>query len=127
MKQVYERSLWNKFTKNVDETSCSVSEVGNFFQLVFLSHLSNYIIAMIAVDCYVRIKNYVNFKTLLTTKAVLKLMWVAFCLALFKGFLVTTGMLLVCCYVYLYDIGRYYNKYDNSPSSQNYLDIRRCV
>ena len=83
----------NLLTARVYETSRSVSEVSKFLS-VFLSHLSNYIIAIIGVDRYFRIKHYANFKTWWTTKAVLKLMCTAFCLALFKGFLITTGLFL---------------------------------
>ena len=50
----------NLLTARVYETSRSVSEVSKFLS-VFLSHLSNYIITIIGVDRYFRIKHYANF------------------------------------------------------------------
>ena len=45
------------------------------------------------VDRYLRIKHFVNFKTMWTSRAVLKLIFLAFCIALLKALLITVGLL----------------------------------
>lgn len=51
--------------------NCSLLLAQIFFS-VFLTHLSMYTIAIIGVDRYVRIKYYVNFKTMWTKKVDLR-------------------------------------------------------
>lgn len=61
---------------------------------VFLTHFSVYIIAMIGMDRYVRIKHWLNFKAIWTTRIVLILTLIGFGLALFQAVIVTIGFLL---------------------------------
>ena len=61
---------------------------------VFLTHFSVYIIAMIGMDRYVRIKHYLNFKAIWTTRTVVIILFIGFCLALFQAVIITIGFLL---------------------------------
>ena len=74
-------------------THCSFVEVYAFFS-VFLLHTSGYTIAMIGVDRYLRIRFYAIFKTIWTTKKVLKLTLILFGLALFQAVIIAAGLLL---------------------------------
>ena len=74
-------------------THCSVGEVYAFFS-VFLLHISGYTIAIIGVDRYLRIRYYAIFKTIWTTKKVLKLTLILFFLALLQAVIITAGLLL---------------------------------
>ena len=51
----------------------------------FLAHLSSYTIAIIGIDRYVRIKYYINFRTIWTTKVVRSIICVGCLLALFQA------------------------------------------
>ena len=103
----------NLLTATFYETNCSVNDAGRFLS-VFLSHLSNYTIAIMGVDRYLRIKHFVNFKTMWTSRVVLKLIFLAFCIALLKALksIVNNSWFVtrskVCCLYYLYCIGWYY-------------------
>ena len=61
---------------------------------VFLTHFSVYIIAMIGMDRYVRIKHYLNFKAIWTTRIVVIILFIGFGLALFLAVIITIGFLL---------------------------------
>ena len=61
---------------------------------VFLTHFSVYIIAVIGMDRYVRIKHYLNFKVIWTTRTVLILIFIGFGLTLFQAVIITIGFLL---------------------------------
>ena len=119
----------NLLTATFCETNCSVNDASRFLS-VFLSHLSNYTIVIMGVDRYLRIKHFVNFKIMWTSRVVLKLIFLAFCIALLKALksIVNNSWFVtrskVCCLYYLYCIGRYYIRYDNNSSNQNYLDIK---
>ena len=64
------------------------------FVATFLSHMSNYIISILGVDRYFRIKHYATFRAMWTTKVVSKLMCIVFFLALIQAVTITTGTLL---------------------------------
>ena len=61
---------------------------------VFLTHFSVYIIAVIGMDRYVRIKHYLNFKVIWTTRTVVILIFIGFGLTLFQAVIITIGFLL---------------------------------
>ena len=71
---------------------CSVDEVF-VFVFTFLSHMSNYTIAVLGVDRYFRIKHYATFRAKWTTKLLSKLMCIVFSLALNQA--VTRAMGLI--------------------------------
>ena len=52
-----------------------------------------YTIAIIGIDCYVRIKNYANFKTLWTTRVVLRLIFIEIFLSLLQATMILIGFL----------------------------------
>ena len=60
----------------------------------FLSHLSAYVIAILGIDRYLRIKYFTNFKTLWKTKVVFILICFASLLAAFQAVIITTSWLL---------------------------------
>ena len=72
---------------------CSIY-VAFTFVATFLSHMSNYIISILGVDRYFRIKHYATFRAMWTTKVVSKLMCIVFFLALIQAVTITTGTLL---------------------------------
>ena len=82
----------NLLTATFYETNCSVNDASRFLS-VFLSHLSNYTIVIMGVDRYLRMKHFVNFKIMWTSRVVLKLIFLAFCIALLKALLITVGLL----------------------------------
>ena len=66
------------------------------YQLVsrFLPRLSGYIVGVIGIDRYIRIRYKMNFKSILTTKLLIFLMVLIFLIALTQVILITLGMLL---------------------------------
>ena len=72
---------------------CSFDEAF-IFAGTFLSHTSNYTIAVLGVDRYFRIKHYATFRAMWTTKVVSKLMCTVFFLALIQAAMITTGTAL---------------------------------
>ena len=63
------------------------------FVAVFILHLSMYTIAIIGIDRYIRIKHFVNFKTLWTTSVVLTLVFIEVFLFLLQAMMVLAGFL----------------------------------
>ena len=61
---------------------------------VLCMHLSMYSIAVIGIDCYLRIKHYANFKALWTTRVVLTLMCVGGFLSFFQTAMIVISVLL---------------------------------
>ena len=74
-------------------TKCSVIEAF-LFVLAFLLHSSCYTVALIAVDRYLRIKRFGDFRNFWTTTVVLKLTCAAILVALLQAVLVLTAALL---------------------------------
>ena len=72
---------------------CSI-DVAFTFVATFLSHMSNYIISILGVDRYFRIKHYATFRAMWTTKFVSELMCMVFFHALIQAVTITTGTLL---------------------------------
>ena len=72
---------------------CSL-HVASLISKAFLLHLSMYVVAVISIDRYVRIKNYANFKRIWTTKIVFTLIFISFSLALFQTLMVTMAFIL---------------------------------
>ena len=66
------------------------------YQLVsrFLPRLSGYIVGVIGIDRYIRIRYKMNFKSILTTKLLIFLMVLIFLIALTQVMLITLGMFL---------------------------------
>ena len=64
------------------------------FVTAFLTHLSGYMIVIIEVNRYLRIKYYVKFKTIESTKTVLILICSGSFLALFQAVMITAGLVL---------------------------------
>ena len=60
----------------------------------FLSHLSAYVIAILGIDRYLRIKYFTNFKTLWKTKVVFILICFLSLLAAFQAVIITISWLL---------------------------------
>ena len=71
---------------------CSVDEV-SVFVFTFLSHMSNYTIAVLGVDRYFRIKHYATFRAKWTTKLLSKLMCIVFFLAFIQAVTIATGVI----------------------------------
>ena len=71
----------NLFMASFYERNCLLQKILRFFSL-FLTHFSCYIIAILGIDRYIRIKYFTKFKTIWTKKVVLTLMCIAFCHAL---------------------------------------------
>ena len=59
------------FTIEFYNANCLVATTCLFVS-AFLTHVSGYTIAIIGIDCYIRIKYFVNFKSIWTTRVVLK-------------------------------------------------------
>lgn len=70
--------------------SCLVVHVFIFVS-AFALHLSVYIVAIIGVDRYLRIKHYARFKTIWTTKVVISLILISAILALFQAAMTIIG------------------------------------
>ena len=64
------------------------------FVSVFAVHLPVYIVAIIGVDRYVRIKHYASFKTIWTTKVAISLISISAILALFHAATTFIGLFL---------------------------------
>ena len=80
------------FTTMFYVQNCLVAHA-SIFVLVFAVHLSIYIISIIGVDRYLRIKHYASFKVIWTTKVVISLISVATIFALFQAVMTTIGLL----------------------------------
>ena len=63
------------------------------FVASFIVHLSIYTIAIIGIDRYIRIKHFVNFKTLWTTRVLLTLIFIAVFLSLLQAIMILVGFL----------------------------------
>ena len=70
--------------------SCLVVHIFIFVS-AFALHLSVYIVAIIGVDRYLRIKHYARFKTIWTTKVVISLILISAILALFQAAMTIIG------------------------------------
>ena len=64
-------------------TNCLVA-TACLFVTVFLTHVLGYTIAIIGIDRYFRIKYFVNFKVIWTTRVVLTLSCVGYLFALIQ-------------------------------------------
>ena len=82
----------NLFTATFYIMHCSLKVV-SLFSSAFLMHLSLYVVAVIGIDRYVRIKHYANFKRIWTTKIVLTLVFIGSSLALFQAVMITMGFI----------------------------------
>ena len=76
----------NLFMASFYERNCLLEEVLRLLS-IFLPHFSFYVIAILGVDRYLRIKYFAKFKTIWTEKVVLTLMCIAFFHALHLGVL----------------------------------------
>ena len=61
---------------------------------LFLTHVSGYTIAIIGIDRYIRIKYFVNFKAIRTTRVVLTLSCIGCIFALIQALMIRTDLLL---------------------------------
>ena len=75
------------------ETKWSVT-VSFLFLSVFFMHLSGYAIAIIGIYLYLRIKYYVKFKSIWTTKIVLTLICAGYILAFVQAAIIIGGLVL---------------------------------
>lgn len=82
----------NLFTATFYIMHCSLKVV-SLFSSAFLMHLLMYVVAVIGIDRYVRIKHYANFKRIWTKKIVLTLIFIGSSLALFQAVMVTMGFI----------------------------------
>ena len=64
------------------------------FVSVFLTHVSGYLIAIIGIDRYIRVKYFVNFKAIWTPRIVLTLSCIGCLLGLIQALMMVIGMLL---------------------------------
>ena len=83
----------NLFTATLYIMHCLLKVV-SLISTAFLMHLSMYVVAVIGIDRYVRIKYYTNFKRIWTTKIVFTLIFIGFSLALFQAVVVTMAFIL---------------------------------
>ena len=83
----------NLFTATLYIMHCLLKVV-SLISTAFLMHLSMYVVAVIGIDRYVRIKYYTNFKRIWTTKIVFTLIFIGFSLALFQAVVVTMAFML---------------------------------
>ena len=83
----------NLFTALSYEKNCLLMEIVLFVN-AFLMHLSGYMIAIIGVDHYLRIKYYVKFRTIWSTKIVLIFIFSGSFLAFFQAVMITVGLVL---------------------------------
>ena len=81
------------FTIEFYKANCLVATTCLFVS-VFLTHVSGYTIAIIGIDRYIRIKYFVNFKAIWTTRVVLTLSCIGCIFALIQALVITTGFLL---------------------------------
>ena len=81
------------FITQIYGTNCTAYLV---YELVcrFLPRLSGYIIGVIGIDRYIRIRYKMKFKMILTNRLLITLMVLVFCIALTQVVLITLGMLL---------------------------------
>ena len=63
------------------------------FVATFIIHLSMYTIAIIGIDRFIRIKHFVNFKTLWTARVLLTLIFIEVFLSLLQAIMVLVGIL----------------------------------
>ena len=75
------------------ETKCSV-KIASQFVSAFLSRVSGYIVAVIGVDRFIRIKYSMNYMSILTNTFATILMLLAFFLALIQATVITVGLLI---------------------------------
>ena len=69
--------------------------IGAFaFRSVFLYHFGSYIVALLGVDRYLRIKHYSNFRSIWTTKVATTLIIVMFFLASLQALMITLSSTL---------------------------------
>ena len=85
--------LKNLYTAAFYEKSCFLVKI-LVFVTAFLMHLSGYMIAIIGVDRYCRIKYYVKFKNLWSAKIVLIFICSGSLLAFFQVVMITVGLVL---------------------------------
>ena len=83
----------NLFTAAGYEKSCLLVKI-HIFVFAFLMHLSGYMIAIIGVDRYLRIKYYAKFKVIWSAKIVLIFICFGSFLALFQAVMITVGLIL---------------------------------
>ena len=83
----------NLYTAAFYEKSCFLVKI-LVFVTAFLTHLSGYMITIIGVDRYLRIKYYAKFKTIWSAKIVLIFICSGSLLAFFQAVMVTVGLAL---------------------------------
>ena len=83
----------NLFAVTTYEKNCLIEGIA-VFVIVFLLYLSEYMTAIIGVDRYLRIKYYVKFKTIWSTKIVLIFICSRSFLAFFQAVMITVGLVL---------------------------------
>ena len=83
----------NLCTIHFYEKNCFV-KLASISISTFLSHLSAYVIAILGIDRYLRIKYFTNFKTLWKTKVVFILICFLSLLAAFQAVIITISWLL---------------------------------
>ena len=83
----------NLCTIHFYEKNCFV-KLASISISTFLSHMSAYVIAILGIDRYLRIRYFTNFKTLWKTRVVFRLICFASLLAAFQAVIVTISWLL---------------------------------
>ena len=73
--------------------NCSIV-TANLFLSAFFMHVSGYIIAIIGIDRYIRIKYYAQCKVIWTTRVVLALLFIGCLLAFCQTLMITISLLL---------------------------------
>ena len=81
----------NLFIASNYQKNCLLEELVEFVTIFFM-HLSVYMIAIIGVDRYHRIKYYVKFKTIWSTKILLVFICSGPFLAFFQAIMITAGL-----------------------------------
>ena len=83
----------NLYTIYFYEKNCFVKLVSTSIS-IFLGHISGYVIAILGIDRYLRIKYYAGFKTLWTTRVVFTLICFSSFLAAFQAVIIIISWLL---------------------------------
>ena len=83
----------NLYTIYFYEKNCFVKLASTSIS-IFLSHISGYVIAILGIDRYLRIKYYANFKTLWTARVVFTFICFASFLAAFQAVIILINWLL---------------------------------
>ena len=98
------------------KNACSFKGAFTFLSVLFFYNFGSYIVVLLGVDSYLRIKHYSNFRNLWTTKVATKLIILMFFAASFQALMIKLSWTLED-FVFLYYAWRYYDRHGSiSPN-----------